>query len=88
VTGQVIQQRGLAHTDFAAHHQCPAFTRPDSLDQPVKHLTFASPALQLRDACTTRDNYGHLAGVGVGAEQDRQNRPGLPAHQASILSGR
>jgi hypothetical protein len=88
VTGQVIQQRGLAHTNFAAHHQYPAFTRPDSLDQPVKHLTFASPAPQLRDACTARENDGHLTGVGVGPEQDRQNWPDLPAHQASILSGR
>jgi hypothetical protein len=87
VTGQVIQQRGLAHTDFAAHHQYPAFTRPDSLGQPVKHLAFASPAPQLRDASAMRKNYGHLTG-GVGPEEDRQNRPGLPAHQASILSGR
>jgi hypothetical protein len=88
VTGQVIQQRGLAQTNFAAHHQYPAFTRPDSCDQPVKHLTFASPALQLRDASTTRENEGHLTGVGVGAEQDRQNWPDLRAHQSSILSGR
>ena len=52
----------------------------DSRDQPVKHLTFASPAPQLRDACTARENYGHLTGVGVGPEQDRQNWPHLPAH--------
>jgi hypothetical protein len=67
MTGQVIQQRRLAHTDFAAHHQYPAFTRPDSFDQPVKQLTFVSPAPQLRDACTTRENHGHLTGGEVGA---------------------
>jgi len=32
--GQVLQQRSLAHTRLADHHQCPALTRPDSIDQP------------------------------------------------------
>jgi hypothetical protein len=44
VIGHIIQQCRLAHTRFAAHHQCPALTRADTLDQPVEHLAFASPA--------------------------------------------
>jgi hypothetical protein len=42
--GEVVQQRRLTHTRFAAHHLRPALTRADSLDQPVEHLAFASPA--------------------------------------------
>ena len=38
---QVVQQRGLAHARVAAHHQRPALTGPDRLDQPVEHVAFA-----------------------------------------------
>ncbi|HXL17399.1 MAG TPA: hypothetical protein VN961_07760, partial [Streptosporangiaceae bacterium] len=35
---------------LADHHQRPALTRPDSIDQPVQHIAFAAPARQLRHA--------------------------------------
>ena len=44
--GDVVQQRRLAHARLADHHQRPALTRPDGIDQPVQHAAFAAPARQ------------------------------------------
>jgi hypothetical protein len=45
---RVFQQRGLAHARFASHHQRPALTRADVLDQPAEDLALFSPAHQAR----------------------------------------
>jgi hypothetical protein len=45
---QVVQQHRLAHARIAAHHQHPALTGPDRVDQPVEHVTFAVPVGQPR----------------------------------------
>jgi hypothetical protein len=44
--GQIIQQHRLAHARIAAHHQHPALTRPDRVNQPVEHAAFAVPVGQ------------------------------------------
>ena len=38
--GQVIHQYGLTHARIAAHHQGPALTGPDRVDQPVERIAF------------------------------------------------
>jgi hypothetical protein len=44
---QVVQQRRLAHTRLAMHHQRPALAGADSLHQPVKHPALGVAAGQL-----------------------------------------
>jgi hypothetical protein len=44
--GQVIQQHRLAHAGIAAHHQHPALTGADRVNQPVEHVAFAVPVGQ------------------------------------------
>ncbi len=58
--GQVLQQRRLARTRLAPHHQRPALTRPHSPQQPVQHLTFAAAAQQHRDPSSPRPVGSHL----------------------------
>jgi hypothetical protein len=58
--GQVIQQRRLARTRLATHHQRPALTRPHSPQEPVQHLTFVAAAQQLQDASSQRPVGSHL----------------------------
>ena len=41
---QVVQQRGLAHARFTAHHQRPALTSSNGFDEPVEHLAFGVPS--------------------------------------------
>jgi hypothetical protein len=51
---QVLQQRCLAHTRLAMHHQRPALAGADSLHQPVKHPALGVAAGQLRRAARHR----------------------------------
>jgi hypothetical protein len=41
---EVFQQRRLAHTRFATHHQCLALARANSFDEPFEQASFAAPA--------------------------------------------
>ena len=43
---QVVQQHGLAHAGVAAHHQRPALTGTNRLDEAVEHVAFAAPVRQ------------------------------------------
>jgi hypothetical protein len=43
----VVQQRRLAHTGFAAHHDRPALTGTRSLEKPVEFTTLCVTANQL-----------------------------------------
>ena len=43
---QVVQQHGLAHAGVAVHHQCPALTVANRLDQAVEHVAFPTPVRQ------------------------------------------
>ncbi len=43
---QVVQQRGLAYVWVAAYQQHPAFPSPDSVNEPVEHVAFATPVDQ------------------------------------------
>ena len=45
---QVTEQRRLAHARLAAHHQRPAFTRPDGRDQVGQHAHLAAAPPQRR----------------------------------------
>jgi hypothetical protein len=56
----VLEQRGLAHARLATHHQRPALTRADSLDEPVEHRELAAPARQLVRAPSDGGEFGHL----------------------------
>jgi hypothetical protein len=55
----VVQQRRLAHAWFATHHQDPALSRADSVDEPVEHVAFPAPARELRRASRERRKRGH-----------------------------
>src|SRR3979411_2394790 len=68
---RVVQQRRLAHARLAPHHQHPALTRPDSIDEPVEHVAFAAPSRQLCRACTD----GGIAGHQPATNATRTNRP-------------
>ena len=43
VSGQVVQQYGLAYSRVAAHHQRPALAAPDRINEPVQRVAFAAP---------------------------------------------
>ena len=43
---QVVQQHGLAHAGIPVHHQRPALTVADRLDQAVEHVAFPTPVRQ------------------------------------------
>ena len=58
---QVLQQRRLAHTRFAAHHQRPALTAANRLDELVEDVPFAAPAPQFCGASSDRGMGGHHA---------------------------
>jgi hypothetical protein len=40
--GQVVEQRRFTHARLAVHDQCPALSRLDRLDQPVKHIALGT----------------------------------------------
>ena len=62
---QVIQQRGLADTRFAADHQRPALTPANSVGEPVKLVALAASALQVRRRLLDGRTCGHLPGTDV-----------------------
>ena len=50
--GQVVQQHGLAHARVATHHQSPALTAADRVDELIERGAFAVPVRQRRHAAT------------------------------------
>jgi hypothetical protein len=58
--GRVVQQRRLAHARLAGHHQHPALTRANGIDQPVKDIAFTAPACQLCEVSSQVGMGGHM----------------------------
>jgi hypothetical protein len=59
----VIQQRRLAHARFATHHQCPALTPANGVDEAVEYVAFGAPADELCGASSDVGMCGHLPGT-------------------------
>jgi hypothetical protein len=53
-SGQLVQQRGLAHARLTADHQHPALSGPDRLDDPAQGADLATAAPQGRGASSPR----------------------------------
>ncbi len=59
VPGHVLQQRRLAHARLTVHHQRPALSRTDRLDQLVEHTALSAAAQQLHSEPPFRETHAN-----------------------------
>ena len=67
---QVLQERALAYPRVTAHHQGTALTSPDSIDEPVKLITFGQPVRQLDRTASAVGARGHRPESGLRCRSD------------------
>jgi hypothetical protein len=77
VLHQVVQQRRLAHARVTAHHQGPALTGANRVEEPVQHVAFAAPTRQ-------RPGGAWPAGGTPSARHRHYGAPATPAHDPRL----
>ena|SRR5205809_6883800 len=84
--GQVVQQRRLAHTWLTAHHQDPALTHANSLDEPIEYVAFAALARQPCRASSVWGMCRHLTGTDATAHRLAAATGHWPMERAPVRS--